>query len=117
MGDPVVASHPDDLDITYSLVASVPVLFTIDEMTGQIRLVPGVSLVWGQTYMVTVRATDSAGMEAYIDVVIAVEPHQYDLNHNGVIEKSELREAIIHYIGGDIDKAQLREVIRLYIRG
>ena len=47
VGDPVVASHPDDLDITYSLVASVPVLFTIDEVTGQIRLVPGVSLVGG----------------------------------------------------------------------
>ena len=51
------------------------------------------------------RATDSAGMEAYIDVVIEIEPHRYDLNRNGVIEKSELREAIIHYIGGDIDKA------------
>ena len=117
VGDPVAASHPDNLDITYSLVASVPVLFTIDEMTGQIRLVSGVSLVGGQTYRVTVRATDSAGMEAYIDVVIAVEPHPYDLNRNGVIEKSELREAILDYIGGNLDTAQLRAIIILYIRG
>ena len=42
---------------------------------------------------------------------------RYDNNNNGVIEKSELREAIIHYIGGDIDKAQLRAVIILYIKG
>ena len=42
---------------------------------------------------------------------------RYDNNNNGVIEKSELREAIIHYIGGDLDKAQLRAVIILYIKG
>ena len=42
---------------------------------------------------------------------------RYDANDNGQIDKDELREAIIHYIGGDIDKAQMRTVIILYITG
>ena len=121
VGDPVAASHPADLDITYSLIASVPVLFTVDEETGQIRLVQGVSLVSGQTYRVTVRATDSTGMEAYIDVVIAVEPHQYDLDRNGAFEKEEVIEAINDYLfgtgDGQITKAEVIEIINLYLFG
>ena len=117
VGDPVAASHPDNLIITYSLSGANSALFTIDEMTGQIRLGQDVSLVSGHTYRVTVRATDSTGADATIDVVIEVAFHRYDLNRNGVIEKSELREAIIHYIEGDLDKAQLRAVIILYIKG
>ena len=121
VGDPVAASHPDDLGITYSLVASIPVLFTVDEMTGQIRLVQGVSLVSGQTYTVTVKATDSAGMEVYIDVVIEIEPHRYDLNSNGAFEKEEVIEAINDYLFGTGDeqltKAEVIEIITLYLFG
>ena len=121
VGDPVVASHPANLDITYSLIASVPVLFTVDEMTGQIRLVQGVSLVSGQTYRVTVKATDSTDMEAYIDVVVDVEPHQYDLNRNGTFEKEEVIEAINDYLFGtgddQITKAEVIEIIGLYLFG
>ena len=121
VGDPVVASHPANLDITYSLIASVPVLFTVDEETGQIRLVHGVSPVSGQTYRVTVRATDSTGMEAYIDVVVEVEPHQYDLDRNGTFEKEEVIEAINDYLFGtgddQITKAEVIEIIGLYLFG
>ena len=121
VGDPVVASHPANLDITYFLIASVPVLFTVDEMTGQIRLVQGVSPVSGQTYRVTVKATDSTSMEAYIDVVIAVEPHQYDLDRNGTFEKEEVIEAINDYLFGtgdeQITKEQVLEIINLYLFG
>ena len=121
VGDPVVASHPANLDITYSLIASVPVLFTVDEMTGQIRLVQGVSPVSGQTYRVTLRATDSTGIEAYIDVVVDVEPHQYDLNSNGAFEKEEVIEAINDYLFGtgddQITKEQVLEIITLYLFG
>ena len=117
VGDPVAASHPNNVDIIYSLSGADSALFTVDEETGQIRLGQGVSLVLGQTYTVTVTATAATGTEATIDVVIEVVFHQYDLNRSGVIEKSELREAIIHYIRGDIDKAQLRAVIILYISG
>ena len=42
---------------------------------------------------------------------------RYDRNNNDKIDKAEIREAIIHYIGGDIDKAQLRAIIILYIIG
>ena len=61
VGDPVAASHPDNLDISYYLSGADSALFTVDEETGQIRLGQGVSLVLGQTYTVTVTATDDHG--------------------------------------------------------
>ena len=119
--DPVTAVHLDNLVIIYSLITSVPVLFTVDEMTGQIRLVPGVSLVSGQTYRVTVRATDSTGIEATIDVVIEIEPHQYDLDRSGTFEKEEVIEAINDYLFGtgddQITKEQVLEIINAYLFG
>ena len=114
VGDPVAASHPANLGITYSLIASVPVLFTVDEMTGQIRLGQGVSLVSGQTYTVTVKATDSTGVEAFIDVVIEVEPHQYDLDRNGNIDRSEAVQAVLDYQRGQLTRAEAVQVILLY---
>ena len=42
---------------------------------------------------------------------------RYDANDNDQIDPLELREAIIHYVGGDIDSAQLRTLIILYITG
>ena len=121
VGDPVAASHPDDLGIIYSLSGADSALFTVDENTGQIRLGQDVSLVSGQTYRVTVRATDSTGAEAYIDVVIEVEFHQYDLNRNGTFEKEEVIEAINDYLFGEgdeqITKAEVIEIINLYLFG
>ena len=60
-GRPRSCGTPANLDIIYSLITSVPVLFTVDEMTGQIRLVQDVSLVSGQTYRVTVNAHGQHG--------------------------------------------------------
>ena len=117
VGDPVAASHPANLDITYSLITSVPVLFTVDEETGQIRLGQDVSLMSGQMYTVTVRATDSTGVVAFIDVVIEVESHQYDLDRNGAIDRPEIVTAIGDYIGGRLTKAQMVEIINLYLFG
>ena len=121
VGDPVAASHPDDLDVTYSLSGADSALFTVDEQTGQIQLGQDVSLVSGQTYTLTVRATDSTGMEAYIDVVIEVEPHPYDLNRSGTFEKEEVIEAINDYLFGtddeQITKEQVLEIITLYLFG
>ena len=121
VGDPVAASHPDNLEIIYSLSGADSALFTIDENIGQIRLGQDVSLVSEQTYTVTVRATDSTGAEATINVVIAVEYHQYDLNRNGAFEKEEVIEAINDYLFGvgdeQITKDQVIEIINLYLFG
>ena len=37
-------------------------------------------------------------MEAYIGVVISVEPHQYDLDRSDTFEKEEVVEAINDYL-------------------
>ena len=65
----------------------------------------------GQTYTLTVRATDSTGMEAYIDVVIEVEPHPYDLNRSGTFEKEEVIEAINDYLFGTDDEQITKEQV------
>ena len=66
--------------------------------------------------------TDSDTVVVTITVTDVVEEgpsllETYDADDNGQIDKSEIREAIIHYIEGDIDRAQLRAVIILYITG
>lgn len=60
------------------------------------------------------RATDEAGASATIDVVIEVEPHRYDLNHNGAFEKGEIIEAISDYFDGLLSKNDVIEMVRMY---
>ena len=114
VGDPVAASHPDNLDITYSLSGADSALFTIDEMTGQIRLGQDVSLLSGQMYRVIVTATVDTGAEATIDVVIEVVFHQYDLNRDGHIDLTEVSAAIDDYFDGQLTLAEVSAVIDLY---
>ena len=49
VGDPVSATHPDDLEITYSLSGTDATSFTVDEETGQVRVKEGVELELGRT--------------------------------------------------------------------
>ena len=118
VGDPVVATHPLDDDVTYAITGVDASLFTVDEMTGQIRLAQDLDLALGQTYTVTLTATDSTGLGGLISVTIQVaEPsfHRYDLNRNGVIERNEVLTAIRDYFREDIDRPLVFEVIRLYL--
>ena len=74
------------------------------------------------TYMVTVTANDATYDVAIMvtdvdDMVPLTLLDRYDTDGNDQIDRAELREAIIHYIGGDIEKAQLRTLIILYITG
>ena len=120
VGDPVVATHPQDLAITYSLSGANAALFTVDAETGQIRLGQAVTLALGQTFAVNLTATDSAGFGAIIIVDIAVaEPgfHRYDLNKNGSIEKNEVLAAVGDYFADFIEKPLVLEVIALYFAG
>ena len=117
VGDVVAATHPDDLDVTYSLSGTDATLFTVDEETGQIRLGAGVSLELGQTYTVNLTATDSTGTGAIIIVDIEVaEPdtHPYDLNGNGTFEKDEVIKAVSDYFAGLIEKAEVLEIVSRY---
>ena len=117
VGDPVAATHPEDDAVTYALSGADAGRFTVDETTGQIRLRDGGTLALGQTFNVTLTATDSAGFGAIIIVTIEVgEPshHRYDLNRNGAIERGEVLAAMQDYFRGNIAKGLVLEVIRLY---
>ena len=117
VGDPVSATHPDELEIAYSLSGTDASLVTVDEETGQIRVQEGVDLTIGMTYTVNLTATDSAGFGAIIIVMIEVTEsmhHRYDLNGNGVIERDEVIAAVADYFDGDIAKGEVIELVKLY---
>ena len=114
---PVLATHPDDFEITYSLSGTDAALFTVDEETGQIRVKEGTTLELGRTYTVNLTATDSAGFGAIIIVAITVEEaahHAYDLNANGRIDREEVVAAVRDYFAGLIEKEDVVELIKLY---
>ena len=119
VGDPVDATHPDDLAITYSISGTDASRFTLDEATGQLLVREGVVLTLGNTYTLNLTATDSAGIGAIIIVDIEViEPtlSPYDLNDNGVIERDEVIEAVADYFAGEIEKDEVIELIKLYFQ-
>ena len=117
IGDPVSATHPDELEITYSLSGTDAASFTVDEESGQLRVKEGMDMTNGMTYTVNLTATDSAGFGAIIIVMIEVAEathHPYDLNRNGVIDRDEIIKAIGDYFDGEITKGDVIELIRLY---
>ena len=117
VGEPVTATHPDDLELTYSLSGADAALFTVDEETGQIRVREGAELTIGRTYTVNLTATDSAGFGAIIIVTIEVVEaahHPYDLNANGKIERDEVIASVQDYFDGEISKDEVIELIGLY---
>ena len=117
VGDPVDATHPDDLDITYSLSGPDAQHFVVDEETGQLRMKDGMSPVMGNSYSVNLTATDSAGVGAIITIVVTVtEPshHPYDENGSGTIEREEVVAAVKDYFDGVITKHEVIELVKMY---
>ena len=114
VGDPVAASHVNNLGITYSLSGTDADLFTVDTNTGQINVGQGVLLMLGQTYEVTVQAEVDMGAEAEIKVVIEVVPHRYDLNGNGSFEKEEVIKAIFDYFDFLMEKEEILRIVTIY---
>ena len=120
VGEAVSATHPDELEITYSLSGADASLFAVDEETGQIMVREGVELALGTTYSVNLTATDSAGFGAIVIVIIEVTEaafSPYDLNGNDAIERDEVVMAIRDYFDGDITKGDVIELIKLYFAG
>ena len=120
VGDPIQATHPDELAITYSLSGADAALFTVDEETGQLWVKEGGQLTEGETCTVNLTATDSSGVGAIIIVEITVMEatvSPYDLNGNGRIDRDEIIEAVTDYFKGLINKEALLELIKLYFAG
>ena len=119
VGDPVSATHPDELEITYTLSGTDASSFTVDEETGQISVKEGVGLIVGKTYTLNLTATDSAGFGAIIIVTIEVTEASfspYDLNGNDRIERDEVIGAVSDYFKGLIEKDEVIELIKLYFQ-
>ena len=120
VGEAVSATHPDGLEIAYSLSGADASLFNVDEETGQISVRDGVDLALGTTYTVNLTATDSAGFGAIVIVMIEVTEASfspYDLNGNDAIEWDEVIMAIRDYFRGAITKGDVIELIKLYFAG
>ena len=120
VGDPVTATHPNSLAITYSLSGTDTGSFSVDAATGQIRLKEGVSLAVGDTFTVNLTATDSAKVGAIIIVDIEVTEavyHPYDFNGNGMIDRDEIIEAVRDFYDGVISRAEIIAIARLYFDG
>lgn len=117
VGDPVTATHPNSLAITYSLSGTDTASFSVDSATGQIRLKEGVSLTEGHTFTVNLTATDSSGVGAIIIVDIEVTEaayHPYDANGNGTIDRDEIIKAVRDFYAGVISREEIIAIARLY---
>ena len=120
VGDPVWATHPDELEIAYSLSGTDTASFAVDEESGQLRMKEGMDLAIGRSYTVNLTATDSAGFGAIIIVTIEVSEasfSRYDLNGNNKIERDEVIRAVSDYFNATIEKDEVIELIKLYFQG
>ena len=126
VGDPVVATDPDNDDVIYALSGADATDFLIHN-TGQITVGQGTMLDFETrtTYTVTVTATDPAGATDTIEVTINVTnvglDTPYDADDGGEIDKPEMIQAINDYLFGSgasaIGKEDMIEVINLYLFG
>ena len=120
VGKPIVATHPDDLALEYTMSGADAALFAMDAATGQIRVGAGTALDFESgrhTYTVNVTATDTSGTGALITVTIGVtdiDLGPYDLDGNERIERGEVIASISDYFKSIIGKDEVIQLIRLY---
>ena len=120
VGAPVSATHPDELEIAYSLSGTDTASFAVDKESGQIRMKEGTDLAIGRSYTVNLTATDSAGFGAIIIVNITVTEASmgpYDRNGNDRIDRDEVLKAVSDYFKGLVEKDEVIGLIKLYFQG
>ena len=130
IGDPVTATDADSDTLTYALGGTDAASFGIDSSTGQLMTLAALDFETKPTYSVTVTASDSGGLSDSIDVTITVtdvdedvappDPlvDKYDVNKDGVIERSEVFAAINDYLdegAGAPTRADVFKLIELYL--
>ena len=72
IGEPVVATDPDEDTLTYSLSGDDAASFSIDPSTGQLTTATALNHETKASYSVTVIATDPSGATAEVEVTITV---------------------------------------------
>ena len=126
VGDPVAAT--DDDALAYTLAGPDAALFEVVADTGQIRVGATTSLDFedpdnlDHEHQVTVTATDPSGASASVTVTIAVtdlslgEPgNTYDTNHDELINRDEVIQAVHDYFDDLITRDEVIAVVRLYL--
>ena len=125
VGDPVVAT--DDDALAYTLAGPDAALFEVVADTGQIRVGATTTLDFedpdnlDHEHQVTVTATDPSGASATVTVTIAVtdlslgEPGDtYDTDHDELIDRDEVIQAVHDYFDDLITGDEVIAVVRLY---
>ncbi len=129
IGDPVEATDADAGDtLTYTLGGADMASFDIDGATGQLMTKDALDFEapadvdTDNAYEVTVMADDGNGGTASIDVTITVTEvvgldNAYDTDNSGVIEGSEVIQAVKDYFADDITGPEVIAVVKLYFAG
>ena len=122
IGGPVAAMAGDDDTLTYAIGGADASSFIIIRTTGQIKVREALDYETKNSYTVTVTATDESDLSDTITVTIMVTDkvgleNAYDVNDNGVIDRSEALNAVDDYFapGSTLTKAEVLEVIALYL--
>ena len=85
VGEPVVATDPDEDTLTYTVGGDDAASFTIDASTGQLTTNTALDHEAKASYSVTVIATDPSGATAEIQVTITVTEVVFDCSSGGAV--------------------------------
>ena len=124
VGEPIVATHPDDLAIEYSLsgadaVHSLPLTLRRRKSVS-VRARCWISRVAGTRTPSTSRPPTPRGLGALTIVniiVLDIDHGPYDLDSNEQIDRNEVLASISDYFKSLIGKDEVIRLIRLYFAG
>ena len=124
IADPVAATDADNDTLTYTLGGADMASFDIDGATGQLMTKDPLDFETKASYTVEVTASDGTD-EAMIEVTITVtdvttgnvDGDIYDANEDGVIEGSEVIQAVKDYFADNISGPEVIAVVKLYFAG
>ena len=120
VGDPVWATHPDELEIAYSLSGTDTASFAVDKESGQIRMKEGMDLAIGRSYHSEPhrhrqrRLRGHHHREHYGDGGLM---GPYDRNGDDRIDRDEVLRAVSDYFKGLVEKDEVIGLIKLYFQG
>ncbi len=120
IGDPVAATDADDDTLTYTLGGDDMASFDIDSATGQLMTKEPLDYETKASYAVEVMATDVDGASGTIEVTITVTDmglaDSYDADENGVIDSTEVLNAVEDYFSdpSGFGAERVLDIVELY---
>ena len=120
IGTPVTATDDDNDDLTYTLGGADMASFGINSGTGQITTSAALDYETTTSYSVTVTASDGNGGTASVAVTITVTDEgladSYDANEDGMIDETEVLNAVEDYFNdvSGIGQERVLDIVELY---